>query len=130
MTDRVTHAEQFSALCGRDPRVDSEMVEVLDPIGDTCPSRKMLTAKVAEALLKPEEVNSIARVSGRHDAPRTRIGPLEIHVADAESDGIVFMLVEESILPERTHAVDFQGSPKPPPRFLQINFRKPVRHCS
>ena len=68
----------------------------------------MGAAKVAETLLEPDHVAATERISRRNRAARTRIRALHIHVADCESDRVAFMHAEESVLPERRNAAEFQ----------------------
>ena len=86
----------------------------------------MGAAKIAEAPLKPSQVDSVERASRGDDAARTGIGPFKSDIADGESNGMTLILVEESIFPEGAHAIDFQRSAKTPARLLQIKFIKPA----
>ena len=113
-----------------DARVDSKMIEVLDPIGFAGPRGVVGTAKVTEAPLESDRIDSAQGVSRRNNAARTRIDTFEVQVADGETDGVCFMHVEEPILPERVNPVDFQRSAKAPSQFFQIDSRKPFGHGS
>ena len=123
--DRITGPQPFSMLCRGNEGVDAEVIEVLDPVRLACPGGIVGSAKIAKALLESGQIDPAHCVASRHGAAGAGIHAFEPNVADRERHGIALVDAEESVLPERVHAVDFHWSAEAPSRLLQIDSGKP-----
>ena len=85
------------------------------------PGREIGATKIGEALLETGDDLSRARVARGNGTTSARIAALEIHFANAESDGAAFFFAKEMVFPKRRYAIDFQRGAEALARFVDVH---------
>src|SRR5205085_3976946 len=118
--ERVAHAQEFALFGGGDAGVGGETIKVIEALCGRS-RRQGSAAHVGKLFLEADQVCAGAWVARWHRASSARIAAFKRHVSNFEAYRIIFSFAEESIFPERGHAIDFKCGAKTFARFLQFD---------
>ena len=97
----------FAGLGGRDARVGSQAVEVLETFG-VRPGWKMRPAQLGEAFLKAGGLDACEGIAGGNRTTDARIAAFDGDFTETETDDAAQFGAEELIFPECGHTIDFE----------------------
>src|SRR5438309_7080892 len=118
--ERVAHAQDTTKFRSGHARVGGQAVVVVEARFRR-PGREIGAAKIGEALLEACDDFSCAGVARGNGTTSTGIAALEIHCANAESDGTAFFFAKEVVFPKCRYAIDFQSGAEALARFVDVH---------